>query len=163
MACRGVFFALTDEQAAAVLAAEDDDELMELIEEIEEAWDSENLVECDKAWDAIHRTLTDGQLEWANGSYPLNHAVLGSRPLHEGDDYLVSYVSADQVREVSRALQAVTRDWFIQKYRDVVPKDYAPEYGEEDLQYTWDWFEGVREFYGKAADRGRAVIFTVDQ
>ena len=31
-------------------------------EEIEEPWDEEWLLEMDKAWDAIHRCLTDGRL-----------------------------------------------------------------------------------------------------
>ena len=33
--------------------------------------------------------------------------------------------------------------------------------GELDFEYTWDWFENVRELYRKAATQGRAVIFTV--
>jgi hypothetical protein len=28
---------------------------------------------------------------------------------------------------------------------------------------AWGWFETVRALYIKAAERGRAVIFTVDQ
>ncbi|GMR23537.1 MAG: hypothetical protein BMS9Abin37_1977 [Acidobacteriota bacterium] len=55
----GVFFAITAEQAEALLAAADDKQLMEVVEDIEELWDKENLAECDKAWDAMHRCLTD--------------------------------------------------------------------------------------------------------
>jgi Domain of unknown function (DUF1877) len=62
MANRGVHFALTDDQAQAVLAAKNDDELMSVIEMIEEEWNDKYLAECDKAWDAIHRCLTDGNL-----------------------------------------------------------------------------------------------------
>ena len=163
MACRGVFFAITAEQADALLGADGDEQLMGLIETIEQAWDKDNLAECDKAWDAMHRALTDGQLEYGNGPYPLSHCVLGPRQLHEGDDYIVSLVSPDRVREVAAALQSVTEEWFQHRYRTVVPKDYAPEYGEEDLHYTWDWFQGVRELYARATERARAIIFTVDQ
>ncbi len=163
MACRGVFFAITDEQAAGLLAADGDDALMAVVEAIEDAWDKDNLAECDKSWDALHRALTDGQLEYGNGEYPLSHCVLGPKQLHEGDDYIVSYVSPDQVRDVAAALKPVTEEWFRERYRKAVPRDYAPEYGEEDLQYTWEWFRSVRELYEKAAERGRAVVFTVDQ
>ena len=163
MACRGVFFALTDNQAAALLAARDDVQVKSRIEEIETAWDTDNLAECDKAWDAMHRCLTDGRLEDGNGAFPLNHVVLGPRMLHKGDGYIVSFVSAEQVRQVASALAAVTEEWFQRQYRTVVPKNYALEYGEEDLQFTWAWFEDVRQLYRKAAERGRAVIFTVDQ
>jgi hypothetical protein len=55
MACRGVHFALTPEDAARIDAARDDDQLMALIEEIEERWDRDWLVETDKAWDATGR------------------------------------------------------------------------------------------------------------
>ena len=43
------------------------------------------------------------------------------------------------------------------------PSAMMVEYSEEDLEYTWSWFEGVRDIYAKAAERGRAVLFTVDQ
>ena len=33
----------------------------------------------------------------------------------------------------------------------------------KSLEYTWDWFQGVRELYQKAAERGRSVIFTAEQ
>jgi len=89
--------------------------------------------------------------------------VLGPRQLHEGDDYIVSFVSPDQVRDVAAALQPLTEDWFQERYQSIVPKDYAPEYGVEDQQYTWDWYQGVRELSTKAAERGRSVVFTVDQ
>lgn len=163
MACRGVFFAITDEDAKAVLSATDDEQLMAVIERIETAWDLDNLAECDKAWDAMHRALTDGRLEYGNGAYPLNHVVLGSRQLYDGDEYIVSFVAPEQVREIAAALQSVTPEWFEHKYRTVVPKDYALEYGDEDLEYTWEWFQSVFDLYSKAAARGRAVIFTVDQ
>jgi Domain of unknown function (DUF1877) len=163
MACRGVFFAITPEQANALLAANDDDSVIALIEAIEETWDKDNLAECDKAWDAMHRCLTDGRLEYGNGPDPLNHCVLGPRQLHQGDSYIVSLVSAEKVREIAAVLKDVTEEWFRQRYRTTVPTDYAPEYGEQDLDYTWDWFKGVRELYTKAAEGARAVIFTVDQ
>jgi hypothetical protein len=47
-----VHFAITLDQLASILAACNDDDLMEAIERIEEAWDKEYLAESDKAWDA---------------------------------------------------------------------------------------------------------------
>ncbi len=166
MAARGVFFAITQEQAAELEAAEHDEELMDVVGEIEEAWDADNLAECDKAWDAMHRLLTDGRLEFSEASEaadPLRHCVLGPNQLHEGDDYIVSLVEPAQVKRVAEALEAIDKADFDRRYRTVVPSDYAPEYGDDDREYTWDWFESVRELYRKAADRGRFVLFTVDQ
>ncbi len=163
MACRGIFFAITVEEVQAVLGATDDEQLMVVIERIEENCDENRLAECDKAWDAMHRALTDGRLEYGNGPYPLNQVVLGSRPLHRGDDFIVCYVAPEQVREVAKALQSVTAEWFEKQYWNVVPKEYAPDYGGQDLAYTWQWLQKVRGLYVNASKQGRAVIFTVDQ
>jgi hypothetical protein len=163
MACRGVFFAITPEQAHALQEASDDDSLIELVQEIEDAWDDDNLAECDKAWDAMHRLLTDGTLEFGNGPEPLCHCVLGPAQLHEGDDYNVSLVSPEKVRAIAQALAAFTEDAFAERYRTIVPRDYALEYGDDDRAYTWEYFQGVRDLYRKAAERGRFMLFTVDQ
>lgn len=54
----GVHFALTAAQLKRIRAARgDDDAVLELLEEIEDAWDAEWLVQSDKAWDAMHRAL----------------------------------------------------------------------------------------------------------
>jgi len=163
MACRGVHFAITAAQADALAAAVGDAAVMALVEDIEEAWDAEHLAESDKAWDAMHRCLTDGDLAYGNGSFPLSHCVLGPRQLHEGDDYIVSLVTPDEVKEVAAALASITADWFRDRYLNLLPKDYAPEYGPDDMEYTWQDLQEVREFYQKAAASGRAVVFTVDQ
>jgi hypothetical protein len=34
---------------------------------------------------------------------------------------------------------------------------------EQDFEYTWEWFVGLREFWQRAAAENRAVLFTVDQ
>jgi hypothetical protein len=162
MASRGVFFAITPDQAAELQAAPDDEELMELVGQIEEEWDTDNLAECDKSWDAMHRLLTDGGLEYADGPDPLSNCVLGQNQLHEGDDYIVSLVGPPHVEPIAEALSGIDRTTFDERYRTVVPHDYAPEYGDEDREYTWGWFEGVRALYRKAAERGRFVLFTVD-
>lgn len=163
MACRGVLFAIDDETAAALLAAGSDEEVMEVIEEIEEAWNEEYLAETDKAWDAIHRALTNGSLDPTGGSFPLNRAILGGRHLYRGDDYIISFVSKDEVPEVARALSKIDEADMRARYDQIVPKDYAPEYGEDDRGYTVAWFRGVAELYERAAKAGRAVVFTVDQ
>lgn len=69
MACRGVHFAIDNKAYEKLLTAGSDDAVIEIVqEEIEEEWDEKWLRETDKAWDAIHRCLTDGKLEWDSGS-----------------------------------------------------------------------------------------------
>lgn len=163
MSCRGVLFAITNETAEALLAAPDDDELMVLIEEIEEAWEKPFVGETDKAWDAIHRALTDGRLDRNGGKAPLNRAILGGKHLHEADDYIVALVAASEVPAVAQALAAIDADGFRDRYNRIIPPDYAPEYGDEDREYTVGWFCEVVALYERAAKAGRAVVFTVDQ
>jgi hypothetical protein len=136
---------------------------MALIDEVEAAWEVPFVVESDKAWDAIHRCLTDGSLLFVSGEYPLNHCICGGRQLHRGPDYTASFVSARQVKDVAAALDKVTKQWMRKRYSLIDPEDYCEvELGEEDFGYTWENFLGVRRLYKKAAATGRAVIFTVD-
>lgn len=164
MGARGVHFAVTTEQFALLLdATGEEDRLMSVVEAIEEAWDGEFLAESDKAWDAIHRCLTDGSLSYESGEYPLNHVICGGRQLFKGDDRTVALVTPEQVRDVSSALEPMTKAWFREQYFSLLKQDdYNGEIGDEDFEYTWDWFENVRDLYRKAASADRAIIFTVD-
>jgi Domain of unknown function (DUF1877) len=163
MSARGVHFAVTPAQARALLAAKSDRKLMALIEEIEEAWEVPFVVESDKAWDAIHRCLTDGSLLYVSGEYPLNLCICGGRQLHRGRGYTASFVSVPQVKDVAEALDKVTKRWMRKRYLLIDPEEYnETQLGEEDFNYTWENFLDIRRFYRKAAEAGRAVIFTVD-
>jgi hypothetical protein len=46
---------------------------------------------------------------------------------------------------------------------DRIDSDYDGELGEDDFAYTWDWFQGVRDLYVRAAEQRRYVLFTADQ
>lgn len=164
MACRGVHFALTEEEYTKVCACKSDADLIELIqEEIEEKWDEEWLRETDKAWDAIHRCLTDGKLEWDNGSFPLSAVIIGGKQLHKGDDYIVSIVTPEQVRSIAEVLRGIDKATLRKGYEQIKQEDYDGDIGEEDFEYTWEWFKELPSLYEKAAQNGRGVLFSVDQ
>lgn len=163
MACRGVLFAIDDERVQALLDAEDDEEVMTIVEEIEEAWDTDRLAETDKAWDAMHRALSDGTLDFSGGEAPLSRVILGGTHLFEGDEYIVSLVRREDVPEVARALAAIDEAGFRERYFRLVPSDYAPEYGEDDFEYTWSNLRDVVALYQRASAEGLAVVFAVDQ
>ena len=42
-------------------------------------------------------------------------------------------------------------------------KDYGFPLTDEDFEYTWNWFNGTREFWKLAAQENRYVLFTADQ
>src|SRR5579864_1875537 len=100
MSALGVHFAITSAQARALLAAESDRALMALIDKLEAANEEPFVVQSDKAWDAIHRCLTDGSLLYLSGEYPLNLCICGGRQLFRRD-YTVSFVTARQVKDVA--------------------------------------------------------------
>jgi hypothetical protein len=66
MSARGVHFALTDNDVRQLLSRKSNEDRLEHVQlEIEETFFESreaDLVETDKAWDAIHRCLTDGTL-----------------------------------------------------------------------------------------------------
>jgi Domain of unknown function (DUF1877) len=78
---------------------------------------------------AIHRCLTDGTLDPDGGEYPLSHAVLGGRHLH--DDYYVVYVSLAEVPEVA-ALRGVDRTGLRRRFDAIDDPDYRGAHDDAD-------------------------------
>lgn len=170
MSCRGVFFALTKEEEAKLLAAPSSDAAVEIItEEIEERWDRNWLVEMDKSWDAVHRCLGDGSLRTSQRSLAAK-AVLGGRQLSSRADWIISYLTADEVKQVADAIIRIDEPEFRRRYFGLKKKflwfdrtQYEGPIGEEDFQYSWSNFEEMRLFFSKVAAAHRAIVFSVDQ
>ena len=163
MACRGYFLAL-DEPCTARLLAEDgnDQRLVEVIQELDMT-DAPDECGVDKAWDGIHRCLTEGQLGGEDGSYPLNAVVLGGLPLHEGEDYVVSYNTPAEVREVAAALATLDLEPFLARYSALDPDDYGAAIDQVGLDYLTYYLREITAFYQRAAQAGWATVFVVDQ
>lgn len=159
----GVHFAIDSETAGRLLAATDDEEVAGLVEEIEQVILGVEDCGTDKAWDAIHRSLTDGGLEYGNGTFPLNAVILGGAQVYDGDDYIVSLLTPEQVRDVAVAIAEVGRDALGAGYERIDAEDYGPEFGDEDFEYTWENFRDLVPFFRRAAEEGKYVIFTVGQ
>ncbi|WP_328470859.1 YfbM family protein [Actinoplanes sp. NBC_00393] len=155
----GVHYAVTAKQERALLAADRGGGVGEYVGDLEETWSDDELsVDTDKAWDAIHRCLGDGTLDPDGAGYPLSHAVLGGRHMH--DEFHVVYVSEAETRDVAAALLAVDRGWLRRRFDAINDPDYAGAHDDTDFEYTWSNFVNVRAFYQRAAAAGRAVIFT---
>ena len=167
MGCLGVHFALTEKEAAHLRSLDDEEARLEHVqEEIEETYLGEQpdlAAESDKAWDAMHRALADGQLSWDGGDYPLNHTVLAGELLYTDSDYIMSLKTPQQVRDIAKALPAITEEEFRRRYFAIDAKSYGSPLTDEDFRYTWDSFQGVRDLYARAAQEGRCVLFTADQ
>lgn len=166
MSCLGVHFALTDEDAAKLRAlATDEERLAFVTEDIEERYfegGKTYVAESDKAWDAMHRALADGELTWDGGTYPLNHTVLGGERLYSGDDYIMILKTPAQVRDVANALDTLTEQDLRRRYDAIDEASYDGDKNDDDFAYTWEWLQSVRTLFRKAAQEGRHVPFTAD-
>jgi hypothetical protein len=158
----GVLFALTADDSAAllVLVGDDDAVVGHVSEDIEERLTGDDHAALDKSWDAIHRCLTDGELTYENGTFPLNRCILGGRMLLSDDaEEIAVFTHANDVPTVSAALDGLTEEWFRKAYGSLDPEDYL-EQGPEDYTYTWDGFESARRLWRHAATTGRSVLFS---
>lgn len=167
MSCLGVHFSLSVVEVQQLYRIEIECERIAYLHEVieEEAFHEhpEWKAESDRAWDAMHRTLTNGELTWNGGEYPLSYVVLGGESLCPESDFIMSLKSPDQVRDVALALPQVSETEFRQRYFAIDPISYGRPVTEDDFAYTWEWFQEIREFWLRAAAEGRYVLFTADQ
>ena len=167
MGCLGVHFALSEEEVQHLRSLPSErDRLDYVVEDLEESYFADHeecIAQSDKAWDAMHRALTDGQLSWDGGEYPLNHVVLAGELLYTETDFIMSLKSPEQVRDIAAALPAITEAEFRLRYFAIDPAACGCPVDEQEFAYTWDWFEHVRRLYTKAAAESRYVLFTADQ
>ena len=167
MGCLGVHFALDEDDVHGLRAQPSDSARLDYLqEEIEERYFDEHrqwLAESDRAWDAIHRTLTDGTIGRENGAFPLSHVILGGEILYKLDDYIMTLKTPGEVQEIAKALPRVSEDHFRQDYFRIDPDNYGFPVNQEDYEYTWSWFQRVRDLYDRAAKANRYVLFTASQ
>lgn len=161
---------MTEDDVKKLAATDSDSVVKEIIQEdIEQRWDKNWLQETDKAWDAMHRCLTDGTLV-CKGKSVLEKCVLGGKQLYQGSEYIISFLTPVKVNEISKALKPIEQTWFREKFTGLKRKflwfdltEYEGPLDEDDFEYTWSYFNETREFFEKASRAGRAVVFTVDQ
>ncbi len=169
MSCLGVLFSLSEQEVMKIKNLKTNEERRDFItNDIEEKYFDdfpERLAELDKSWDGLHRSLTDGKCDWNNGTYPLNHVILGGEMLYDEDDYIMVLKTPKQVREIAKAIQTLSKDDLRKGYNQIPVDDeeYAEFLSEEDFDYTWDWFEPTKKFWQLAAEEERYVLFTADQ
>jgi hypothetical protein len=167
MSCLGVHFALSEKEVKNLRSQPDNASRLDYLqEEIEESYFGDHpelVVESDKSWDAMHRTLADGQLTWGGGAYPLNHVILAGELLYTESGYIMSLKTPKQVQDIAAALPSVSEAEFRQKYFALDQNSYGFPLSEDDFSYTWDNFQSVREFFLSAAKQNHYVLFTADQ
>jgi uncharacterized protein DUF1877 len=170
MACLGAHFAITAEVAAQLnhdgLTNAD---IVAFIENQHEALRAEGWVASTfKAWDGIHRCLTDGKLEL--GNTPAHLCILGATERfwvrrEDGQlEYIVNLLEPGDVRRVADAIRGIDQAEMHRGYDNIDPDSfYRLNMSEDDFEYTWQYFQPLQAFFQRAADAGRWVVFRVDQ
>jgi hypothetical protein len=167
MGCLGLHFALNDEEVRSFLSLRHDEARPNyLYEELEEEFWGANpdlVAETDKAWDGIHRALTDGHLDFNHGPYPMSHVIMGGERVYFRDDHIMVLKTSQQVRDVAGALPGIEKQQFRAAYFQIDPNECGYPINVTDFDYTWTWFESLRRFWLNAAVRDRSVLFSASQ
>lgn len=167
MACLGVLFSLDGKTVSQLKSFKSDEDrlafLQEGIEETIMESEPERFAEFDKSWEALHRSLTDGKFKWDNGTFPLNHVILGGQQIYYEEDYIMSLKTPEQVEKIAEAIVTISRQDLRKGYDKIDSKDYGFDLTDEDFEYMWTWFQDSLEFWKKAASEKRYVLFTADQ
>ena len=161
MSRTGTHFALTPEQEQAVWSNFYDETMLDYVEILHE--DSEERQGTDKAWDPIHRCLSDGTLMWDAGRWPLRGAILGSESMYFGPDHVVMLLERDEVAVVAAALDRVSQEWLHERFVALRQYGYEGAVDEAAFDYVWYWFERMRGFFRRASDEDRAMLFAASQ
>ena len=171
MACRGWYTALLPAEAEEILSIEDPSEVWERLDDLFPAAEADGrILLVDKAWDAMHRVLCGGWLDLTHGDPVLQCVVIGGLQLSNESDWIISYVEPAMVSRIVEKIAGIEKSWFREQFfaLDRNPSGahahrYEGPLNEDDFEYTWSYFTDVRDFYGRAAERGLATVFGADQ
>ncbi len=122
-------------------------------------------LDLDKAWHGLHYLLCG---EAFGGEEPLYNALMGGRPINEEEteDIIVRYLTPDQVREVSAALEALDDDALSKGF---APDDMneagvypAPDWNDAgELDYLLGYYGPMKQYYRQAAENGEGMLIYV--
>jgi hypothetical protein len=160
---RGYYLALARDHAKRLFGLKDDKAILDFLEELKaskEMKKSGRLLDVGPAWDPIHRCLTEGELDPAAGDFPLNHAVLGGKQLHQGSDHVAVLIRPDMTRFVADALDELDEDDFRKKFLALNPASYREPISEKAFTAVWIAVQDLQVFFAAAAENMEAVVFT---
>lgn len=149
-----------------------DEDMMEKIREdsvggvVFDEKNSDNLMDIDKTWHAIHYTLTGTQYEMEEDD-DISHLVLGGTPVSEED---MGYGPArlftkEQVVLLNNALKEWDEALFRQNFdmegmleEEIYPLIEGQDNEEDFFSYVWPYFVWVKKFFQEAAEKGEYVL-----
>jgi hypothetical protein len=160
---RGYHIALGRDLAKRLFGLREDAAILKFLEELKAAPDmkkSGRLLDTGTAWDPIHRCLTEGELDPNAGDFPLNHAVLGGKQLHQGTDYAAVLIRPDMTRFIADALAEVDEDDLRKKFFALKRDAQQPAPSEKEFTAVWLALQNLKVFFEAATENMEAVVFT---
>jgi hypothetical protein len=123
-------------------------------------------VDVDKAWHGLHYIFA-GQAGEAEGA--LAQAILGGEVIGEDQGMgPARFLTPEQVKETSAALNQLTIDEFTARYKpiemtaaEIYPEIIWERDGEEALDYLLEYFQVLTTFYHDTAVRGDGMILVI--
>ena len=124
-----------------------------------------NMLCIDKAWHAIHFTLTGEEWEVSEDK-PISQAVLGGEPVNDEDMGYgpMRLIPRELVSQIADALAEVDQAVFQSKFnlKDMMEKQIYPVmYNENEKQffsYVWEMFVELKKFYKDASEKNHNVL-----
>lgn len=160
---RGYYLALAREHAKRLFGIKEDAPLAAFMEELKTAPEmkkSGRALDIGKAWDPLHRIMTDGELDPGGGDFPGNQVVLGGKQLHHAEDFSAILIRPDIVAFVSEALNELKQAEVREKFENL-PATYTQPRGDKEFIELWLAITLMRPFFDAAAENLEAVVFTV--
>ena len=163
MSCLGGLSAIQKKELDKMRVLSQEGKIVPYLEEMEQVYSCELW----QAWDAIHRALTNGKLEYGSANAPGCWVILGGELLYgncpEESDHIITCKSPDQVQQVAQFLQTLTAEKFRELYFAIDPAEYGMTPDEDDFGFTWGYLEDSIEFWQNAAQKKLWVIFDASQ
>lgn len=154
MSMVGNFLQITPAQLAEAI---EDPSMIESL--LDPEADSQDAIDVDKAWHAIHYMLTRSAWE---GEAPLANAVLGGTAIGDDVGYgPAKYITAEQVKDVAanlpnRELLKTAFDTSALTSEEIYPEIW--DEGEDALDYVLEHYESMMDYFLDAASRGNAML-----
>ncbi|MGV3661972.1 MAG: DUF1877 family protein [Prosthecobacter sp.] len=160
MACRGSLLALTDADVSELVSlTADGAAMMEFINgTLYIRCMNEWSVDLDKSWDAIHRCLTNGQMQ-PDVTNPRGMCILGAQEIEPSDEWIVGLCFPENVQSVHEAIGNLGREWLSERYWNLPKEEYGVYMSEEDFEHTWDYFQAAKNSTGEL-QRQTVILFS---
>ncbi len=159
----GVFFAIESADEARLLAQPSARARAAFVaNEIEERWDLAWLCTMGEMWFPVHYCLHGSSSFPVPGSPAEARTIFGGEPLGIGGMYTIDYKSVALTRQIASALGKMRDEAVWARAGLVQRQGYEGAKGESVEADVVDSIHALKDFFRKAADDGRATIFTVD-